>query len=787
MQDSIPSVPSERSGLVNRGYKQEKEIQMKVIEQIHDPPVKEMEKCKEVTLEFENVHIWANAKEHGKKYKKLINKDLSGIFKAGTSTAILGPSGSGKTTLLNYLSARMRKSSLKFNGKLKLNGREITSVKEFKHLFAYVQQDDVMFEEFSPREQFVYTARFCGLPNPKKSAEDLIDLLNLSRCADTKVGGATARGISGGERKRTSIGIELITDPSFIFMDEPTTGLDSKSALDIANIIRLLTSKGRTVVSTIHQPSKEILERFDKIICLCEGFIIYNGKPVFVEDFHHLDDENFSSKLNKKDYDSKFDIVSYFSAIGFAPAEHTNPADHIMNIVNDDDIRIASLTEGREITEDEVQVEFSNRLETLVKYYKGNNEKIDEIPPMSEPEWKNLKEDNRNISVIRNWFILLSRSLSYFFRNPAVLPAKFVQIVMFAGFSMLLFHKIEDPENNTSQAIQDRIGLVFSVVGTLGFGGVFASLFGIIPQLGPFYRDLEKRLYGASPFYLIVSMFHQPFQLILNMCYLLMMWWVVEFDRSWETFFKYYLILYVEYFAASGFGDILSVALRDIGLVNQAFPLFVVPMFVVSGFLGVIKDAVFYLYWFSFVSFFRFGFQAGIYIEFDEETERRYKEVCTIIKPNCVENCVVKSPNAPQCDPFRTLDFNEEGFWRNTIILAALGVGYRIIALLVINYVMMDRQMKNSPLPNREEFEVPTKEGAKGKKIVFVDLDDDQKEKFRIKNFEDNKNIVESEIAVDKNFKEEEKINSNEIKVLEIDNANLNKNEIENKDLDGKK
>lgn len=108
--------------------------------------------------------------------------------------------------------------------------------------------------------------------------ESLIKDLGLTRCADTKVGNNLIRGLSGGERKRASIGVELITNPSLIFLDEPTTGLDSTTALHVLELLKMLAESGRNVVSTIHQPSSEIFNQFDNLLLMVRGNIIYQVK-----------------------------------------------------------------------------------------------------------------------------------------------------------------------------------------------------------------------------------------------------------------------------------------------------------------------------------------------------------------------------------------------------------------------------------------------------------------------------------------------------------------------------
>jgi len=186
-------------------------------------------------------------------YNKLLLDNLSGQFFPGTSTAILGPSGSGKTTLLNFLSARMRTSkTLAVNGKLYINGVKEDSVKTMKHRFSYLMQEDIMYEDLSPYESLIATAKLAGIENPEQKTDEVIKMLGLEKCKNTRVGGDVIRGVSGGEKKRTSIALELITDPSVLFLDEPTTGLDSKSALDVASILKMLSENGRTIITTIH-------------------------------------------------------------------------------------------------------------------------------------------------------------------------------------------------------------------------------------------------------------------------------------------------------------------------------------------------------------------------------------------------------------------------------------------------------------------------------------------------------------------------------------------------------
>lgn len=118
---------------------------------------------------------------------------------------------------------------------------------------------------------------------------DIISELKLTKCQNTYIGGALIKGVSGGERKRTSIGVELITDPSLIFLDEPTTGLDSYTATQVMSILKNLANSGRTIIQTIHQPNSDIYAMFDKLMLLAQGRVLfYNDAALAVDYFANL-------------------------------------------------------------------------------------------------------------------------------------------------------------------------------------------------------------------------------------------------------------------------------------------------------------------------------------------------------------------------------------------------------------------------------------------------------------------------------------------------------------------
>ncbi|KAF9343316.1 hypothetical protein BGX26_005922 [Mortierella sp. AD094] len=175
----------------------------------------------------------------------------------------MGPSGSGKTTLLDLFADRQARYTGKLECEILLNDfpvKQYGSVR--KRLFGYVTQEDGALAPLTVAYMI----------------HAVMQELNLTHIKDTKVGGAIVRGISGGEKRRVFIGIELLSSPSVLLLDEPTSGLSSTDALNVANAIKDLSTKGRTVILAVHQPRSDIYELFDDLLLLSQGKVVYFGK-----------------------------------------------------------------------------------------------------------------------------------------------------------------------------------------------------------------------------------------------------------------------------------------------------------------------------------------------------------------------------------------------------------------------------------------------------------------------------------------------------------------------------
>lgn len=238
-------------------------------------------------------------------------RGVSGRVASGQVLAIMGPSGCGKTTLLNMVAGRVTKSRAHLaGGVVRVDGVR-RAPGSFCRLAAYVAQDDVLFGELTVREHIAFAAglRVGVAADVAPVTASLLSEMRLGHVADSRIGSPLVRGVSGGERKRTAIAVELVAAPPLVFLDEPTSALDAANALVVADSLTALAAGGRAVVTTIHQPRSDIFARFDLLMLLARG-----GSVAY--------------------YGPAADVVTYFAGLSLPCPERVNPADFIIDLVS---------------------------------------------------------------------------------------------------------------------------------------------------------------------------------------------------------------------------------------------------------------------------------------------------------------------------------------------------------------------------------------------------------------------------------------------------------------------
>ena len=221
---------------------------------------------------------------------------MSFFSESGNMVGIMGDSGAGKSTLINVLTGSLKPDE----GHIFINGIDINeNPDKLKGLVGYVAQDDLLIEDLTVFQNLYYNARLCfnhlSVPNIRRKVNNLLISLGLYEARNLKVGSPLEKVISGGQRKRLNIALELIREPAVMFLDEPTSGLSSRDSENIIDLLKDLSLKGKLVFVVIHQPSSEIFKMFNQLLVLdTGGYLIYDGDPVgsinfFKECVNHVD------------------------------------------------------------------------------------------------------------------------------------------------------------------------------------------------------------------------------------------------------------------------------------------------------------------------------------------------------------------------------------------------------------------------------------------------------------------------------------------------------------------
>jgi ABC-type multidrug transport system ATPase subunit len=245
--------------------------------------------------------------------QKTILHGITGTSQKGLVMAIMGPSGSGKSTLLNILAGgNSQISNCRVSGLIQVDSQ--ARDQWFHKIAAHVPQEDNQVPTLTVRECIMYSAML-RLPwhwdkkTKTSHVDQVLKELGLKHVSHSQVGGShSIRGVSGGERRRVSIGMELVTSPKILFLDEPTSGLDSYTAASIMSTLTRLARNGRMVFLSLHQPSEAVFKELDKVLLLAKGHTVYCGDTA--------------------------GISSHFSDLGFSCPPNSNIADHILEVVS---------------------------------------------------------------------------------------------------------------------------------------------------------------------------------------------------------------------------------------------------------------------------------------------------------------------------------------------------------------------------------------------------------------------------------------------------------------------
>lgn len=507
---------------------------------------------------------------------KQILKNISTHFQPGKFTGILGPSGSGKTTLLNTLTGQTKG---KQEGRILINGQKQT--KQFKRKIGYVMQQDLMFSQLTVEETLLVTA-WLRLPQSwadsekRKRVERIISLLGLDKTAKTKVGKPFGPSISGGEKKRLNVANEALTNPSVMFLDEPTSGLDSTSAKGLVELLRELAHGGRTIVTSIHQPSSSIFYHFDQIIVLAEGRIIYDGPPE--------------------------GLLPYFAQFGIQCSKSYNPADFALDICSD--------------------VETLKKLPTVSYEFDAKKGKAEEVSKsLTEPEQKWPTDWLTQFKILL-WRAFIQK------RGDIITGLEFFRWGGVALIACLCWFQIPRKEDH----IHDYVGFVFFICVFSTFVVSYSSLFQFLGESSVITRERRTGAYRLSAYYVAKIVAEWPIEILYPSVFFTVCFWSAGLNTNFFIFIQCYFIYIFHIFCASSLGCALGVYHLDVKKSQIAVSVTVLSMMLLGGFYVNDRNLPDFISWAAYLSMIRHPYLLIVAtcvqdVEFDCSEESAY-EVC---------------------------------------------------------------------------------------------------------------------------------------------------------------
>ncbi|XP_028782874.1 ABC transporter G family member 25-like [Neltuma alba] len=515
--------------------------------------------------------------------ERTILNGITGMASPGQILAVLGPSGSGKSTLLNAISGRLKGDGLA--GTVLANGAKLS--KTILRRTGFVSQDDLLYPHLTVRETLVFCS-LLRLPTSlsKKEKMEVVDSviseLGLGKCENTIVGNSFVRGVSGGERKRVSIAREVLMNPSLLILDEPTSGLDSTAAQRVVKTLRSLAQKGKTVVTSVHQPSSQAYQEFDAVLLLSDGKCLYFGKGS--------------------------DAMSYFESIGLTPSFPVNPADFLLDLANDV-CQVNGIGErDRPNIKQNLVRSYHTTLAPKVKAAckdssaKNTNHLI-KNRCSSEERGYGHRSNTRDKISFSNWFnqfsILLHRSLKER-RHESFNTLRVSQVVA----SALLAGSLWWHSHYTN--IQDRLGLLFFISIFWGVFPAFNSVFAF-PQERPIVtKERASGMYTLSSYFTARIVGDLPMELLLPTVFLIVTYWMCGLETDLWAFLLTLLVLLGHVLVCQGLGLALGAAIMDAKQASTAAAVTMLAFVITGGYyvhkvpscMGWIKytSTIFYCY-----------------------------------------------------------------------------------------------------------------------------------------------------------------------------------------------
>lgn len=585
---------------------------------------------------------------HPEAQLKTILNDVSAEMPSGSLTAIIGGSGSGKTSLLNLMSNRMGGSRLKKSGKTLYNSSpKLSSIRS-----AYVMQQDVLLPTLTVRETLQYAADL-RLPPPttaaerRKVVEEVILELGLKECANTRIGNDVHKGCSGGEKRRTSLGIQLLSNPSVLFLDEVTTGLDATSAFQLIRTLKDLVTKGRTIITTIHQPRSEIWGLFDNLILLTGGSPVYSG--------------------------SVEESLLYFAELGYPLPPFVNPAEHLIDLAAVD-TRSPELEESSLVRVD--------GLKTAWRLYSQKTSSLSFEEKKSSNDTPHIKEPTHlNSGFIRQVRVLTARTFKITRRDPLGVAGSLIEAITMAIITGLIFLQLDE----SLSGIRSREGALYTAAALQGYLILLFETYRLTLDIELFDRERREGVHGVLSWIVsrrLARLFMEdiPVPLIFSVIF----YFMVGFRPLFSQFFTFFAVTLLSQYIAVSFALLCVAVSRDFGTASLIANLGYTIQSVCCGYFVQTDQIMVWLRWLRYTAYVFYGFGALCANEFIGHSSGPLGQVYNCPAPD--------GADTPACKEYtgvyvmESLGFPRNWIWRPIVVLVVFVLAFSLGAALILKY-----------------------------------------------------------------------------------------------------
>ncbi|KAE9022730.1 ABC transporter G family member 37 [Phytophthora rubi] len=463
--------------------------------------------------------------------RQLLQK-ITAHFEPGRMVALMGATGAGKTTLMDVIAGR--KTGGRIVGDIYVNG-ELKDPANFSRITAYCEQMDIHSEAASIYEALVFSAKLRLPPNFTEEermnlVHETLELLELKAIAGEMVGSLSVE-----QKKRVTIGVEVVSNPSVLFLDEPTSGLDARSALIVMRGVQSIARTGRTVLCTIHQPSISIFELFDGLLLLQKG--------------------GYTAYFGDLGVDS-VKMLEYFASIPGTEEirPQYNPATYMLEVIG------AGI--GRDVKD--YSVEYKNS-----ELCRKNRERTLELCEVSNEFVRHSTLNYRSIATgFWNQLGQLSKKqqLTYW-RNPQY---NFMRMFLFPIFAVIFGTTFYQLSAASVKKINSHIGLIYNSMDFIGVVNLMTVLEVTCAERAVFYRERMSNYYGPLPYSLSLWFAEIPYLVVVIILFVTIEYWLVGWSDNAGDFFFFLFVFYLYTSACTYVGQWMSVLMPNEKVANVA-------------------------------------------------------------------------------------------------------------------------------------------------------------------------------------------------------------------------